>query len=1498
MALKPRTFRRVILLGSFVSIILILAFGYFVVRPWQSSRNVDAMLMDGIAAIEAEDHISVVNNLGRYLRSGAPDPKYHLPFARSQLKCQASDNGHFRVAIMSYRSYLSEFPEDLEAAKELLPLFNIAGMYVEAITLSERVRTRLNDSSPEVIGEEITARLELDTQDPLLGELYETMVAADDASFSDLFNYAKWHTSNGRKERVQDYFRERISGGDDSVSARLVYFWFSDTRSGISNAEAALELCSIIGLDSVTLEWEEEPVFLKPDSVHFLDRVLNITRRADLSLAVRLASARINHDPVSMTWAARRLYWQDDFEELANLDTADDEGFEVADVVGYQMLAQRDQDNPDAVNQSLADLAEIKLDFRAAAWARMAGVLDLLDENKVVEARSELKEVMKIYDGDPTFHLYMGRIHQLQGRLNMAVEEWVTANDSANGSLVPGSTNQLRSVNWIDPYMEVVDAYTRSGRLLEGVRYVDALPSIDPRNPTLIAVWLRSYATLARNNEIDRTKIQYVLTTYDQLFGSMAEETQAFFAAQVATLFVAIGQTEDAKRILTTGIGANTDPQFLRDMLEVDQRYDLGIAQRVGVDTRSLALSTPNGAMQFALNEYARSQDVDESLAIIEQGKQQADDANLYEWELVAARFLDFAGDDRARAAFDELRAGHPDDIELLYTIAESNAFRQDASAVNAVIDEIVNKTMTAEQVLPSRLRLAQASALVSGEKITGANRQRALDIVRGVTASEARNVQARVLNARILEMRPDSKLEEKNRFVPDIPGAINEYLAVSRLVEGSDGQRHLLKAIELSYSIGDEDQAQRYLVEFADRYDYDHEAMLGIGQRFERINDFDTASAIYTKIFQNSSTQEQAVNAGLALANIFIAQRDGQQIQLLSDLRGQESMSIDQLFTLASLHTKSGFEEMGEQLASSGADYGLDEADAKMVYARYAALYISSEAFETAIAQVLEIDPKNEDAWTSLLRRLIFEKRFDEAQAFAAKAHEQLPESAEIDSLVAHAQGEIESAADLIERGVIDSDNELIVRAIERVDEYNAAKAEQAPVPELVKVLVSMIDEFVGINGPVLKFAIRELSLMPIPPAQIAEQAARIVRYMPGDPEVMRIAIESNLQANSPAEAIRLARLWRTNINGSTIEPDYLYARAVVMLDDYDEAIKFLDPYLRGSIEKPNLLISRQVIFQYAQAELLDGRDPTSVAARIEPLLAGDTDMQLQVWLNLAASSVQSQTEAARWIDLVTPMIDEAQRPTIANAWISMLERLGEWDARSAQKAIDMLAPASAQSPENVFYLELLERAQVIMARSFGKDDSQASVHFIRAMEHADSLAKLQPTNFSHLARAARYATLAGKLDLAETHYRKLLATEVTPTPNYAPIRNNLAMVIEGQDADEQRLAEALSLATQATELIEVPQFWGTRGWIELALADFAAAEASFLTVLRLDASSAEGAVGLAITQSKLGQDQEADAQASFASVLTLYGAGSISDELVERLKAQGDPDWATQLD
>ena len=110
MALKPRTFRRVLLLGSVAAIFLVLAFGYFVVRPWQSSRQTESMLTQGVEAIESGDHVQVVQQLGRYLKSSDADQKYHLDFARARLKWQASDGGHVVLAIIAYRAYLKAFP--------------------------------------------------------------------------------------------------------------------------------------------------------------------------------------------------------------------------------------------------------------------------------------------------------------------------------------------------------------------------------------------------------------------------------------------------------------------------------------------------------------------------------------------------------------------------------------------------------------------------------------------------------------------------------------------------------------------------------------------------------------------------------------------------------------------------------------------------------------------------------------------------------------------------------------------------------------------------------------------------------------------------------------------------------------------------------------------------------------------------------------------------------------------------------------------------------------------------------------------------------------------------------------------------------------------------------------------------------------------------------------------------------------------------------------------
>ncbi len=1503
MALKPRTFRRVVLIGSFVSIMTVLAFGYFVVRPWQKQRTVDSMLVEGMAAAQAGDHVNATVLIGRYLsRTDDPDPEVLLAFSRSRVKYQSSDFGHIRVAIQTYRSYLTLVPDDVEVAKELLPLFNLAGMYLDARELAQALRTEHHDTSLEVIREEIDARAELDEDDPLIEQLLVMSVEHPDARFRDLFRYLGWLAHADRRDEARDFINARLASDPNNVDTRLAALWGQITGGDELSIELVdtyvQELCTLLGLDSQTKQWSAEPIFLTTEMTIFVDKLFNGFRRPDLSLAVRLASAKVIGDTDSMMWAARRLYWAGDLETLAQLKTQNGLDEPVPDVLGYQTLARRQAGDEESESILRSELDTIELDFRAKAWSQLFEGLDLLEEDETVLARAKVKKAMTLYPVEPTFYLVSGDIFARHGRLAQAQEQWGQAQEIVS--------ELVGRIGWLDPSIRIINAYAKEGRLSEVLDEVNRLVEIAPENPVSTMIWLRSYASLARNNELDRSAIQSILLRFEDVRSALSAEQQAVISPQIATLYASIDQDDEAKAVLTSAISSSPDEQVLLDLIEVDQRYELGIVQSVGIDADALVRSSPDRTLRYALNVFAKTQEIEAGLAVVEESAQLATEEESYLWALVRAQYLDAVEtpetqEPEALQAWMELRAAHPDDIDLLYQIVESNAVGRDLALVDELIGEIIDKTSTSGQTLPSRLRLARAWAIMGGgaqgKPPVKSMRDQAIEIVRSVVASEPENIKARNMLGRLLAMKPSPTLSNPDdRFEPDIKGAIEQYVTISRQLKGRVAQQYLFEAIDLSFEYDDEEKAKQYLIEFDSRFPNDFDALAHVARRLENINELDHATEIYSRIYQHANSGREKIDAGLSLVNVYSAQNERRLVlALLKDLRDVSKMDADQLVDLASLHTRNGYKPEGDLLAESGERYGLDPIEAKMVYAKYAGAFISGEAFETTLREIVSLDPTNEQAWTLLIERLVREQRFDEAQEAVAWAIAQMPESKGLRALSVLAQGELESASVLFETGAIEP-NDFIREAVDRVDEYMAAKG-NATVDEQITMLVSMLDRFPDFP-PVQRFALSELNNTGLNPALIAQYADRAARKMPGDSLIMRIAGHAYLRASSPSDALRIARLWRANVSGSPLEPDLITAQAMVQLENYEEAANVIRPYVLGAIERPNEEFNASILHVYSHAQLMNGEDPQVTADRLGPLLEGEHPLVKRVWLNLAMGSVPTHEEAARWIKRLTLYATPEDIPAIANAWLGMIERFDDPLAEYAQVAIELLEPVVESEPENSLLMGTLGRLYFELSQM--TDDQAQQQDLLKKaagiMEQAD---RVNPANPAFLAQSALFETLANNFPAAESKYRELLARDLPPGRFLGTVLNNLAMVLERQTKDAQKLAEAFELSVRATDMFEDPAFWGTRGWVALALNRLDEAESSFQQAVSQDGDGLEGWVGLAVVHYRLGSSRADDAADSFARVVELINAAStpIDDDLIERLKNQGDEQWTSVL-
>lgn len=1493
MAMKPRTFRRVILLGSLVAVLLVGALGYFVVRPWQNQRQVDSMRTQGHEAYEAGDYVTATKLLGRYLNNTEePDPQLQLEYARSRFRVQTSDGGYIRLAIRNYRNYLTKVPGDVEAAQELLPLLNLAGMHLEAKDLAMDLRQEHADTTIGTVRELITAQRGLDEKPEVIEALYAEALEHAESDFFDIFQYCEWLRQIGRAEDARALAQRQLEASPEALANQLTAYWQRLTQeTEFDNperiAELSAELAQMLGLDPQSGDWLGEPRDLSVGVVTLADRLFNGFGRQDLSLKVRLAAAQREQDQASATWAARRLYWKRDHETLMSLDVKSEEGEPNPDVLGYQILSsKRDEASEEEIAALREKLDGVVLTYRGNAWRTFLDGMDLLDEGDTVGARPLLRKALDIYSVEPTYYYMMGRLHMQQGRLGEAQAQWARANEIANADMVG-------NVGWGGPLLSTIDAYTRANRLPEAVDFVDQLVAVSPRDPLTMIVWLQSYASLARSNDLSRDRTLEIVGMFDSAAAGLNEEQRSLLGSQIATLYASAGLDDEARGTLTRALAASPTPQNTLELLDVDQRYDLGVARAAGIDMGELAVTTPNGALRHALGLYREDGEIAPGLELIDQGVARHGDQDPYAWGLTRAKYLDACEDERALAQWEKLRQANPDNIELLYEMAESNALRGDLSKVDEVIDAIVEKTSTAGQTLPSRLRLARASAIV-GERPTRASRQQAIEIVRSVVASEQRNTKARNMLGRLLALKPSPALGPDETFEPDLAGAINQYVTLSRQLNGGGAQIYLLEAADLSFENNDAESARQYLREFDTRFPNDLASLSEIARRYENLGLADDAIEVYARVYRNASSRELVLDAGLALVDLYFSQDQRSQGRaMLTDLSDAESLSVEQLVKLASLHTKYGYKPEGEALAQAGARFGLSEIDAKMVYARYAASFVSGEAYIAALRDILGVDPTNDDAWKQLIRKLVRDQQYEQAQEALAQAREHIDEDRDLRALATLAKGAPQSASVLLESGAIES-SPFVVEAVSRVDAYAAAKkAGSESAQQLIGRLTSMLEKFPEF-APVQRFALSELNGYPVEPSVVAQYAGRAARVMPQDTVVMRIAGNAYLRAGQSEEAIRIAQLWRANTSGATVEADAILARALIQLGRFDDSVQTLQPYIVGAISEADQPISQEVILAYSHAMLMRGEDPDATAARLEPLLAGSEVIRTRIWLNLATTAVPSAEQGAQWIRTLTPYAGTQEMGQIANAWVSIAERHRAWDAQYANEAIAILEPmVAAQSPKNAGNLNTLARAYAVLARS-SEDETQRSRAFGKAIEATLQASRTAPDNLALLMQAASLSTESGDMKGAETHYRALLAKNIPPSPFRASVMNNLAMVIERQGLAPSAMGEARTLITQAVEMLDIATFWGTRGWVELAADDPSAAESSFRRGLTLDPGSAECAVGLAIALDRQGEERAAEADQAFSRVREIDQAGRLDPELRDRLERLGGDRWS----
>ncbi len=1493
MAMKPRTFRRIVLLGSLGIIMLVVVLGYFVVRPWQNQRQLEAMRTDGLEAYEQGDYVDATRFLGRYTNNAEEiDPELLLKLARARYKVQVPYGGHVAVAINVYREYLLQVPDDVDASKELLPLMNDRGMFVEARSLAEDLLDDPSDNDIQVLRELRYALRGLQSSPSVLEPVYRDAFEHPESSYRDARAFFDFLAQNGREDEIEPLIQSRSEQFPDRVDEQFMKFRYLLVVN-MNDTELNYELASIIGLDPNTGQWASGAPLLSSGAAEAVSEVFNLLRETRSSIAVLTRSA-VNHedDYFSRVWAPRLLYWANEHEQLAELELTTENGEPDPDLIGYQYLsAIRGQDD-ELATQAKTKLESVVLDVRAQAWKQFITGEAALRNGDSVAARVSVQKALDIYQTEPTFNLVMGDIQIAQGRFNEAVELWETSSELANGPM--GADFLIRNSGWTTPMIRIVNAYSSQRRLLEATQYIQELERIGHPNSPAPLIVLRSKAELARRGQLPIEMGNAFVDQWNERKDDLDSDARAIVSPLVATILATMQQTEQAKQELRLGlVYAAQNPSLLVDIVDVDARYGLGVASEAGIDTQRVGADTIEGALRIATRVSQEQQSTDAGLRIFDESMAQAPQEQLESWRRARVQFLDARADNRANEAWEQLLEANPQDIELHFAAAESNAFSTNLARVDSLIAKITELTSTAGKTTSSRLRLARANAIV-GTAANRTNRDRALEIVRSVVATEPSNTNARNMLGRLLSLAPKPGLPENERYTPDIQGAIDQYMTLARQMNHRASQIYMLEASDLAFRMGDQDQASSILREYVVRFTDDWIALPLAAERYENLGQLQQAADIYQRVLNNNGNTDSAIayaDLQLKLGNTTIGMR------MLQQISEQETLTQAQVLQLASLFARSGKQPEAEAIARDAQRFGLEPAEAKMVLAQFARGYLSEDAQLKALREATEIDPSYELAWRQLIQRLIELGRLEQARAAYEQAIAVIPTNDTIERLGMLSLGEPESADALLQMPGI-KDNPMMREAITQVGVYENLR-ENAETQQRVQLLTSLIDGYPSIEA-IQSYAVAELSRLEIDPRLISSVAERALKNATGNIRIMGIAGESALLSNQPEKAISIVELWRANSLESSLIAEVITGRALLQLEEYQQAADLLAGYVDAAYQAPFVPENREVLDVYSFARLKIGEDPSVTAARLEPLISTNDAIRNVVWLGLASSVIEDASVGADWIRKAAEHADldsDDDRLALARAWVQLAQRHQLWDRTYAERAIELLMPLVERESPNAMPLRAMATAHVILARS-NQDQGLGSDDYATAIGYLLQAADLDPGNISPLLEAAQYSLESEMHDQAIAIYDRLLSYPIPDGEFKASLYNNLAMARLRVGAAESDQSELIRLVEQATGMSpNTATFWGTRGWVELEFGQWSAAEQSFRSLLRLEPESAEGSTGLAIVLHQTAPADSVELQATMDKVRSLGAQQAISSELIEYLKRYGLQDLATSV-
>ncbi len=1543
MRLKPKAARRLLLVGIAGVLLVVAAFGLFVVRKWQNERRTQALRTDGMAAYAQQDYFSTLDNLGRYLRRQADDREAWLAFADAREKTEDPRAAHLPQAAVAYGRALALDETDRDTALRLVKLQNQIGYHAEA--RDQAVRLRPGDISAatsvhfEAMVQEAAARIALKAWDDTLDKLTAQLVSLAPKDYQPAIMRATFLRETDRRDEARSFAASSLAANPgDAGFALLSLLVRVETGESVSIDEFTSTLCAAAGLDKDTPTRIAEPTYTQPQLAgQLLAGFDRLGMYPHSLMVIRDASQRLKDNDFRRLLARR--HWQSGQPQALLTDfpapDASPRG-EHSEILAFSALALRNLDRKDEASKLLDALRARDRDFIAKAWSTvLKAVLDTPDPKA---ALSLVDAGIKEHEAEPTFPYFRGEILSRLGRNEEARAAWESVYRSGVAE------------GWDAPAVRASETLLDEGRLDEGMVAAQNALQKFRLAPAARLSHLRAQALLIESGRAVPSpadvlrQIEEMSTRLDALNNPQLSlmARRALLPARVA-LLADSDRKSDASDLIeqVAKDPATLDADLARRLAQVSAREGLGMEDRI-LEAAGVSGGT---LLSRALLMHTGGQPAP-AIKLIDDAFANATEATRADMILTRAQFRDAIGHPEALSTWKSAVAAYPDSLAMHLTAIRSQAAPTDSAFVEQIASRIIALGGSDADRPSAEIRFARARALLSASPSVRA-RDEAVGLLRNLVLEAPARTEFRdaLINALLLD-------DPAKDIRPNYQGAIDQLTAGAAF--SNDRTAFTLRLASIYRQQGQLPRAVAELTKLALDSAAETPGRLRAVDLLTELREHEAAlRALDTVLSSAPDDPELLLRRGSLLLAL---RRDREAIDTYQRILRAPLASAPFILNVAN-----ALRTLGEPGAAQSALAKLDDPaiapkDRAMARAAFAAAAGDAATALTEYTRATQLGPDDRQTWSLLARFHLVRGELGPAEAAARVGLEKIPGDSDLTIIREQIRlaGMDDESTDISALADALASNPATARRAEAIRAVGRTRAEGKL--DDAAVLGRLADEFVD-DPSTQMFVVRRL--IAGGPASVAE-ASRIVRRAAAryanDPSIQEQAARTLIAAGEWEAALAAATAWRA----LTREPqaDVAIGESLLALGRTRQANEAVKDIRIPPAIAPDDVLSLGALNVRVRAAIESG--PAAPAFQtLEPHLSSEP-VRFSIALPVASMLVKSAADVRTWIEAIASKMDPSSandQLAIANAWASASDRfpdakadflrragsavdqvLSTPDGASAQAlsmrssisnaagdlpaAVSFARQAIAKEPENPLLVLALARLLMATGTDLAEAESTAlgvasggtaapealfiAIHAQLAQSEVAAAAGDQTKGAAKrreaqatLSRLGAIQPLATQMvlemaNLAERMqddaqamalYERALAASQPPTgAPLAIVNNNLAYLIykkatPGSASDALRRAK--TLIDEAILIAQLAPFYDTLGSIDIAMGDRSGAIIAFRRAVELDPKASGALVNLADALAGGSAADRAEAATHLQTLAALLASGESSAQL-----------------